>query len=276
VIFPYDVGVMGSDGVTPQVARSDAEAHYTNLLAYFKHLVWLTGGALGLVVLVAGYLFHSNLQDSLRDVRQDAKAEATQVAREEAERGVKAVLSGTDMKELVQRVAQEGVAEAVTADMVEEKVGPLADRMVEHKLQPVEQRMLLLGRISDEGTRMRVGLRSGLDELRLIANGTGDPKALQFAKDRLTLITNDYDTVEERNVQRSPTHKAIDALGTYRFGERPSSLHDVVQIIDNDADLNYVALAFLAFRDLSGEQYVKMFDFTAVKSWCASHQPKCQ
>jgi hypothetical protein len=57
-----------------------ATSHYTELLEYFKHLVWLTGGALTIVLLVGGYIFHSNLQDTLKNIREDA----TKVAIEEA------------------------------------------------------------------------------------------------------------------------------------------------------------------------------------------------
>jgi hypothetical protein len=86
-----------------QVAMSDAEALYTSLLAYFKHLVWLTGGALTVVVLVGGYLFHSNLQDSLRDIRHDAKAEASRVATEESGKAVKTAFDEKNVKELIEK-----------------------------------------------------------------------------------------------------------------------------------------------------------------------------
>jgi hypothetical protein len=56
---------------------------------------------------------------------------------------------------------------------------------------------------------------------------------------------------------------------------RPSDLHDVVQIIDQNSDLNNVAVAFIAFRQLSGEN-VKMFDLAAVTSWCSRNKPKCE
>jgi hypothetical protein len=159
VILPYHAWFMGSNTALPppqppqppaalppaappsaQVARSDAEDHYTSLLAYFKHLVWLTGGALGVVILVAGYLFHSNLQDSLRIVRQDAKGEATRVATEESEKAVKTAFDEKNVKELIEKVAKEKVG-AVTDTIIE--------RQLTSKLQPIEQRIVLIGRISE-------------------------------------------------------------------------------------------------------------------------------
>jgi hypothetical protein len=40
-----------------------AKSHYCELLQYFKHLVSLTGGAVALIVAVAGGLLFSNLRD---------------------------------------------------------------------------------------------------------------------------------------------------------------------------------------------------------------------
>ncbi len=54
-----------------------------------------------------------------------------------------------------------------------------------------------------------------------------------------------------------------------------SNLHDVVQLIYYDSDLNVVATAFAAFRGITGES-VKMFDFAAITSWCSQNQTKCQ
>jgi hypothetical protein len=296
--LPYHSGLMATNPVPagqppatqppvpppaqPQAARSDAEAHYTNLLAYFKHLVWLTGIALGVVILVAGYLFHSNLQDNLRDVRQDAKGEATRVATEEAEKGVKTVLSGTNMNELVQKVAREGVAEAVTGEMVENKVGPIADKMIEQqlasKLQPIEQRIVLIGRISECEARIHAGFRSALEELTGIMNTTHDPTALQFAKSTLASTSEGYDTYWQTEMKGFQGLKPLNylqmTLSRPGTNAQPQNLHDVVQLIDSDQNLNTVALAFIVFRDLTGDK-VKMFDFPAVKSWCAKNPAKC-
>jgi hypothetical protein len=297
VILPYDGGLMGSNPPpqppaapsapppvtpSPQLSFADAEAHYRELLTFFKHLVWLTGGALTVVILVAGYLFHSNLQDNLRDVRQDAKGEATRIATEEAEKGVKTVLGETNMNELVQKVAKEGVAEAVTGDMVAQKVGPLADKIIEQRLasqlQPVEQRIVLIGRISECEARIHTGFRSGLEELFSILNSTHDPQVRQFAQSTLVTTAKGYEDYMLGDVQRMAPNKAFDLLkmGVVRPIQPPiSTLRDVIGLINKDQDLNVVAMAFLAFRDMTGE-HVKMFDLSAVNSWCASHRPTCE
>jgi hypothetical protein len=55
----------------------------------------------------------------------------------------------------------------------------------------------------------------------------------------------------------------------------PTNLAGVVDVINKDQDLDYVAAAFLAFREMTGEK-AKMFDFAAVNRWCSSHEPKCK
>ena len=296
VILPYHGGLMGSNpppqtpaAPTPpppsapsrQTPLGDAEAHYRELVAFFKHLVWLTGGALGVVILVGGYLFHSNLQDALREAGENAKGEANRVAREESQKAVKTAFDEEHVRGLVEQVAKEKV-NAVTDKMVEEKVGSIADKVIEQrltsKLQPIEQRIVLIGRISECEARIHTGFRSALDELVGIRNRASDPQVQQFAESTLVTTAKGYEDYWLANVQRLPPNKAIDLLKgnvVPAIQPPPSTLRDMVGLINKNNDLNTVALAFLAFRDLSGE-HVKMFDMGAVNSWCTKNQPKCQ
>jgi hypothetical protein len=63
---------------------------------------------------------------------------------------------------------------------------------------------------------------------------------------------------------------ALQALNNYLMSHSgpekssPANIHDVVQIIKHESNLNAVAGAFLAFRELTGVT-VKMFDFGAVQ-----------
>jgi hypothetical protein len=256
-----------------QVAWSDAEAHYTSLLALFKNLMWL----IGILVIVAGALAGALLSGNLRDVREDARREATRVAVEEAERGVRTSFDEKNVSALVERVAKEKV-DAVTDKMVEEKVSTIADKIIDprlgSKLQPIEQRMLLFAEVSNAESRTRLGLRPGLEEVTALAKTTLDAKVSQYARTRLSVITADYEAAVQAGLKQSGG-AAMSRLLQYRPGAAPSGPLALVKIIDDDQDLNYVAIAFFAFRDLSGEK-VKMFDFGAVKSWCANNQARCQ
>lgn len=272
-----------SPPITPQAPQSNAEAHYENLLAYFKHLLWLTGGALGVVVLVGGYLFHSNLQDSLRDAGENAKREATRVATEESREAVKKAFDEEHVKQLVEDVAKEKI-NTVTDTMIGEKVGPIADKMIERqlasKLQPIEQSIVLIGRISECEARIHLGYRSSLFELMDIVHGAHDPYVREFAKTTLASTTKGYEDFWTDSVKQTGTNSALGLLSA-RWAKpgqpQPTGplLANVVNVINKNDDLNTVTLAFLSFRELTREQ-VKMFDFAAVKSWCAKNQQKCQ
>ena len=245
-----------------------AKSHYAELLAYFKHLVWLTGGALGLIILVGGYIFHSNLQDTLRDIQQ----KATQQAAEEAHKRVSEAFEEKNIKAEIAAVAND-------------KIGKITDKMIEQqvttKLQPFERRLLLIGRISECESTMRAGFRDGYDELTHILAETQDSEVIQFGKNTLERVARHYEVARTRNFERfggaSPQMKLQQLNALIGLGEPEAlNLGDVVQIINTHRELNYVSGAFLAFREMTGDKDIKMFDFTAVKAWCAAHDPQCK
>jgi len=263
----------------PSPSFADAEAHYTHLLAYFKHLVWLTSAALGLIIAAAGILFYSNL----RDVRQDAKEQAQRVATDESQKAVKTAFDEKNVTELVEKVAKEKVT-AVTDKMVEDKVGPIVEKTVEQRftsrLQPLEKRMLMIGEISEYQNRMRLGYRSGLDQLYALIGSTTDPDTLRFAKNTLAITAQDYEASffdpNEGGPVKSPGMTWLEFMKMRGWLPPPKqNTAGVVNVINNDKNLNAVALGFIVFREQTGEK-VKMFDLAAVKSWCASHQAQCQ
>lgn len=266
-----------------QLVRSDAEAHYVNLLAYFKHLVWLTGAALTIVVIVGGYFFHSNLQDSLRDVRENAKSEAIRVATEESREAVGKAFEEEHVRKLVEEVAKGKIA-AVTDQMIGEKVGPIADKTIEQrltsKLQPIEENIVLIGKISEDEARIHMGSRSALVEVTGIAHNTRDVHVREFAESTLTATAKAYEEFWQNDIKRIAPSTALSQLDIGIKMSAPGAgqtkgLPDVVAAINQNQDLNIVAVAFLAFTELTGE-HLKMFDFEAVQSWCAKHQGKCQ
>jgi hypothetical protein len=287
-------GTMGSNPVQPPIPSEQqldlsrlqnelqvAKSHYCELLQYFKHLVWLTGGAVALVVAVAGVLLYSNM----RDVRQDAREQATHVATAEAERGVKQAFDEKNVNELVQKVAREKI-NAVTDNMIEQKVSPIVDRVIEQqlssKLQPIQQRILLIGRISECEARIHLAYRSALEELTTIMNETHDADARQFAHSTLITTSQGYDTfwqpVVDQQTNMSPFDKVrlqVEKPGLPQV-EVVKDLGGVVRVINKNQDLNAVAIATIVFRGLTGNKDLKMFDFKAVNAWCASHEPQCK
>jgi hypothetical protein len=249
----------------------DAQAHYESLLAYFKNLVWLASGAMAVIVLVGGYVFHSDLQTALRDTEQ----KATKAVNNKVDSSVHDAFIDKNINQRIEAAAKD-------------KIGTITDRMIEqqigYKLQPIEQRIVLIGRISECEARIHAGFRSALVELTDIQNSANDPQVRQFANSTFTTTAQGYDSYWQINMKNwqntNKTAKPIDLLRSFLTGKngpspKPvSNLGDVVQVINEDQDLNSVACATLVFRDISGEP-IKMFDFGAVKSWCAKNEPKC-
>lgn len=91
--------------------------------------MWLTGIALGIVVVVGGYLFHSNLQDNLRDVKDNASRTAIDESRD----AVRKAFDEEHVKKLVEDIAKEKIG-AVTDQMVADKVNAIADKMIQERL----------------------------------------------------------------------------------------------------------------------------------------------
>jgi hypothetical protein len=245
-----------------------SQVEYDHLLSFFKYLVTLTIAVLGLCIGIGAYLFHSNM----KDVREDAKEEATRVATSEAKARVTEAFDEKHINSMILAAAQE-------------KVGQITDKLIEQqlteKLRPIQQRISLVGQISESEMRMRMGFRSGLDAVNAVLKSTTDPEVLQFARITLSTASQDFDTRFQENV-RVMGGQALLVLQMYLINQRhitqqslPANLHDVVELIYHDADLNVVADAFLAFRDFTGTK-VKMFDVGAVEAWCSNNQPKCK
>jgi hypothetical protein len=252
---------------TGEINKADpAGAEYRHVLSFFKYLVTLTTTAITILLAIGAFLFYSNL----REVREDAKQEATRVATVEA-------------RERVAIAFDEKNINAMILSAAEKKVGSITDRLIEQqltaKLQPLQQRIALIGRISECEMRMRMGFRAGLDELNDVLGETRDLDILRFSRATLSTTTDDFETRLREDASRNSL-KGMAMLQNVMLKQgRPqqsvaSSLHDVVQLIRQETDLNIVALAFGAFRELTGEN-VKMFDFAAVTKWCSQNQGKC-
>lgn len=276
--------------LSPSAPLLGAEAEYKSLLSLFKNLVWISGIGLSIItvaatalVAIGSYFFWANL----RDVRQDAKEQAAHIATAEAERGVKQAFDEKNINELVQKVAREKI-NAVTDIMLEQKIGPVADKMIEQhltsQLQPIQQRILLIGRISECEARIHRGDRTSLEELTTIMDTTRDSDVRQFARSTLTIVTDAYESAYQNDLKilRTQVPKPLDILQTriHTAGSPASvtlsSIGDAARMVRDDRDLDNVAIATIIFRDMTGDKNIKMFDFKAVSAWCASHEPKCK
>jgi len=207
----------------------------------------------------------------MKDVREDAKQEATRVASLEAKTRVTEAFDEKNINTAILAAAQQ-------------KVGGITDKLIEQqlttKLQPIQQRILLIGQISESETRMRLGFRSGLEDLNKLIKNTNDPDVLRFGKSTLATTGEHFEARMQELMKQSGQkglpflQMMIESYGTSQQ-PLPTNLQDVVHVIYNNSNLNSVAAAFAAFRDLTGED-VRMFDLGAITSWCSQNKSKCQ
>ena len=121
------------------------QAEYTNLVGYFKHLVWLTGGSVTVMVAIAGFLFYS----SLKDAREDAKQTAIRVVSSESKAAVEKAFEDKNINAQIQKVAQDKIS-AITDKMIEQQITS--------KLQPLQRRHTCIAALL------------GVDQLLVVAN----------------------------------------------------------------------------------------------------------
>jgi hypothetical protein len=238
---------------------------YDRLFSYFRYLVAITIGSITIILTAAGIFFYSNL----RDVRADAKEEANRVATAEAKARVAEAFNEKNVNQMILQAAQD-------------KVGTVTDKLIQQQLEsrlgPIQQKISFMGQISESDMRMRMGFRGGMDDLNRLLKSTNDPDVLKFANTTMTAVGQDYDTRMQENANRFGGQAlfALQNTPVLAFaGQSPANLHDVVQVIAQNPELNTVATAFIAFRQISGEN-VKMFDSAAVTSWCSRNKPKCE
>jgi hypothetical protein len=254
-----------NESVAPPPQKPPSQLEYEHLLSAFKYLVTLSTAFISLIIGVGAYLFHTNM----KEVRDDAKQEATRVATAEAKASVAEAFDEKNIKAMILVAAQQ-------------KIGTITDKLIEQqvteKLRPLQQRISLTGQISECEMRMRLGFRSGLDELNRLLKSTTDPDIVRFGKSTLAIVSEDFEVRLQEEAKSAGS--AMQLMNVYLSRRRPpeavpGNLHSVVQVIYQDSNLNAVAIAFLAFRETTGVT-VKMFDFAAITSWCSQNQTKCQ
>ena len=128
--------------------------------------------------------------------------------------------------------------------------------------------------VADKSMKMRIGLRSGLDELTQIARSDPNKDMRMRAESLLKGIAADYESVHRARVRRTQMDPATLA-GIYKEKEGESLLSRLVEIVRTTDSLDQLAYAFLALRATTGFPF-RMFDVEAVEQWCGENKPRCE
>lgn len=173
------------------------------------------------------------------------------------------------------QVARE-VTEREAGNLIKQTVDAKVAQEVNPRMAVLDRNLTALGELADIGMRMRIGLRSGLTDLTARAKSADSEFERRRAEGLLTRITADYEAVYTVTFQQesggSPATAATAAGFPPKDPNKP--VPALVNVIRSNRHLDYVALAFIALRKATGQQFT-MFDFAQVERWCKEKAPVC-
>src|SRR5438445_1927274 len=111
---PANVPPTAAPPPVPTVPPNSAQIEYDRILSYFKYMVTLSGICITVIAAVAGGLLYSNV----KDVREDARQEATRVATTEARNRVAEAFDDKHVNGMILQAATD-------------KIGTITDKMIQ-------------------------------------------------------------------------------------------------------------------------------------------------
>jgi hypothetical protein len=242
-------------GAPPPPTPSAAEIEYSSLTGYFEKVVKYTYGAIAVVIVLAAGLLWKSMSD--------LKSEATDTATREARKAISEALDTPKIQGMIQKAVKEKVGPAVDAELA---------KTLEARVRALETHIIELGEISNQGARLRIGLRSAIDAL-VKATNSSDPLLREYAKSTLRQIGADYETSIKQYMKTQPDTALATAAKT-TAPNQPKTPKEFMEIIRHSEDVYLVAAAFHDLTKVVGTQ-IPAFDVPAAERWCAEHRPKC-
>jgi len=291
----------------------DAELHYKSLTDYFKYLVTITAMGVGILVAVGLYITYrdmssmraevkQNLSDVKGEIRQnmaDVKGDTKQVVEGTRDQAKTAIDSTRDAASLqISQIREQSAAialgeaqrrvenafrttnvETLVEDAARRQVGVVIERQakgeVDRAMDSLQQDITMPGRLADAGAKMRIGMRSGWDQLFSLINSSTNENVLQRGKAIFESIATDYESYVKESMGG---HSALETEYGEKLKElrsKPEFVQGMIARIRSGRDLHEVATSFLTLREVMGRPF-KMFDIEAVEQWCAQHSQQCQ
>jgi hypothetical protein len=254
-------------------SQQQPEIEYRSLTGYFDRLVKYTYGAILLVLAAVSVFLWRNTGDiqdqaarSIKETQQLANAqiasiqkEASTIATSEAQKAVAAALEKQNVQSLIERTAREKVDVAVE-QRIQTDLAP--------KIDAFKKLVTEIGEISNHGTQLRLGFRSGLDYLLKQLDSRDEP-VRSYARSTLTLIGLDY----EQRIHQFVGEDG-DPIGLAGLTQQTNVNKALMETIRKSTDPMAVAAAFMAIQKRV-DWKVPTFDLPAAEKWCSSHKPQC-
>lgn len=254
--------------------RGECENHYKELVEFFKHLVWLVSVAVGIVVAVGALFLYHNIDEVKRDAkkaidktRENANAdiekirvEAGELAREEAKRNVEQAFKENNIQLLVESTAKKEVGDAVDRRVRVE---------VDKSMASIQEEIKSLGKLSDSGARLRLGMRAGLDGIWIVLTNAANQSTRDQARSLLISIANDYEAAIKADMVLNSSTNILEYVR--RYTDFPAEIpidtcSNLLQVIRTESNMRNVALAYFMLREKSGRRF-QLFSEDAVETW---------
>ena len=264
--------------------------HYENLLAYFKNLVWLTTGFFSILALVGGFFFYSSMSDlkneinelkdnarySIKSTNEMATLEislirerAKLIAVEEAKRKVEETFRTNNVESIIKEIVRENLA-SISEQEIRSQVLNTFDE--------IQNEISVLGKIADSGVRMRLGFRSGMEQLIEFKKSKNE-RVRNRAKSIFNSITTDYENTSVKSITEEKNYNtALLFLNTFILITKEEKANDIptlLKFIETNTNCNDIAVAFLALRQLTSFHF-NMFDFKQIEVWCKNNPDICK
>jgi hypothetical protein len=191
----------------PISEKSAVEKEYEHMISFHKWIVKAVPLSLGIIVVAAQVVFYRDMSQ----VRQQVGTEITE-ARDAARREITKVRE--DAGKIAIDEAQKRVEEAFRSQNIQEMIetaakrqlGPAIDRRVRQEIDlfttGLQAQISSLGEIADLATRMRIGLRSGLEGLSLKARTAANESDRAMAQAFLSRVSADYETFHREGLRK--------------------------------------------------------------------------
>jgi hypothetical protein len=261
--------------------KSDSQLQFESLISYFKWLVWITLGALSIIVTMGLTIFYRNISDvksearaSIEQTKDSANKEiskiqdqAAKIALAEAQRRIDIAFQAPNINKMIEVAAKRQMGSAMELQV---------KAQVDQETKQLRDDITFLGKISGAGARMRLGIRAGLEELRSLERTANYESERENARTLLETITSDYEHVITTTLDpRISTPQDYLSFTSHVNVGTSDPVVGLVQVIRTDPNLNAVAASFIGLRKAVNVQF-KMFDLDEVEKWCAGRKDICK
>lgn len=261
--------------------KTESEIHYSSLISYFKHLVWLTVGVLSLVSVIAGILIfqdRAEMRNELNDIKSlaekaiknttdfannkinEIQSSAEQIALDEARLRVSEAFEKNSIREMI---------DVATKDIITKSVKNEIDIEVNKGIKKIKNDLANFSKISDAASKMRRGLISGLIDLRIMTNNIKDDYLREIAKNYYDEICQDYDDVHTQGIKiRYPDSlKLVVAKDiVYDFHIIKTDIPNLIELINSKYNLDNIAIGYIMLRIKTNKNF-EMFNINQVNNW---------